>query len=103
MVTNDPRSAFRIATPSDYGCCVLGRNTFFVDGTRNFDVSLFKTFKLPFERHSLVVRADMFNAFNHVQYGFPSLDYSATNFGRLIGTANSYAPRNVQFSMRYVF
>ncbi len=98
-----PRAAFRVATPSDYGCCVLGRNTFFVDGTRNFDLSLFKTFKLPFERHSLVVRADMFNAFNHVQYGFPSLDIGNANFGRLTGTANSYAPRNVQFSMRYVF
>ncbi len=100
-----PRSAFRVATPADYGCCVLGRNTFFIDGTRNFDLSLFKTFKLPFaeQRHSIVVRADMFNAFNHVQYGFPSLDIGNANFGRLTGTANSYAPRNVQFSMRYVF
>ena len=99
------RTAFRVATPADYGCCVLGRNTFYIDGTRNFDLSLFKTFKLPFneQRHSLVVRADMFNAFNHVQYGFPSVDLAAVNFGRITGTATSYQPRNVQFSMRYVF
>jgi hypothetical protein len=59
---------------------------------------------MPFEGHSLILRADLINAFNHVQYGFPALDLAnTTNFGRLTGTSVSYGPRNVQISLRYVF
>ncbi|MCA1608532.1 MAG: TonB-dependent receptor, partial [Acidobacteria bacterium] len=32
-----PRTAFRAPTFADFGCCILGRNTFYVDGVRNFD------------------------------------------------------------------
>jgi hypothetical protein len=55
------------------------------------------------EGHQVALRADLFNAFNHVQYGFPVLDLANANFGRLNGTSVSYSPRNVQFSLRYVF
>src|SRR6266540_3929864 len=98
-----PREAFRAPTISDSGCCVLGRNTFYGDGVDNFDFSFFKSFKMPFEGHSLILRADLFNAFNHVQYGLPILDLANANFGRLTGTSVSYSPRNVQISLRYVF
>jgi hypothetical protein len=82
---------------------VLGRNTFFGDGMDNYDFGFFKSFKMPFEGHSLILRADLINALNHVQYGFPILDLANANFGRLTGTAVSYSPRNVQISLRYVF
>jgi hypothetical protein len=97
------RDAFRSPTFSDFGCCVMGRNTFFVDGVNNFDIGIYKTFKMPFENHRLVFRADMFNAWNHAQYGFPVTDISASTFGRINGTSVAYAPRNVQFSLRYIF
>jgi Carboxypeptidase regulatory-like domain/TonB dependent receptor len=98
-----PREAFRAPRINDFNCCVLGRNTFFGDGVDNFDFGFFKSFKMPFESHSLVLRADLINAFNHVQYGFPVVDLANVNFGRLTGTAVSYNPRNVQISLRYVF
>lgn len=98
-----PREAFRAPTIDDYNCCVVGRNTFYGDGIDNFDFSVFKTFKMPFEGHKLLLRADLVNAFNHVQYGFPVLDLANANFGRLTGTSVSYAPRNVQISLRYTF
>jgi outer membrane receptor protein involved in Fe transport len=108
---NDPNSsqqilrtdAFRSATFSDFGCCILGRNTFFLDGVNNFDVGIYKFFRMPFEGHRLVFRADLFNAFNHVQYGFPSNDVASSTFGRIAGTSTQYGPRNVQFSLRYTF
>ncbi len=97
------RDAFRSSTFSDFGCCILGRNTFLLDGANNFDIGIYKFFKMPFENHRLVFRADMFNSLNHVQYGFPSLDIAATTFGRITGSATQYGPRNVQFSLRYIF
>ena len=102
--TQLPREAFRSPVLADYSCCVLGRNTFYLDGVNNFDFGLFKTFRMPFaEKHSVVFRADMFNAFNHVQYGFPTVDLANANFGQITGTSISYSPRNVQFSLRYIF
>src|SRR4029079_17046977 len=33
-----PQSAFRAPTSAaDYNCCILGRNTFFIDGVKNLD------------------------------------------------------------------
>ncbi len=102
--TQLPREAFRAPALADYNCCVLGRNTFYLDGVNNFDFGLFKTFRVPFaEKYSVVFRADLFNAFNHVQYGFPTVDLANANFGQIVGTAVQYGPRNVQFSLRYVF
>jgi hypothetical protein len=98
-----PRDAFGSPTLSDYGCCILGRNTFFGDGVQTIDFSLYKTFLMPFEGHKFTVRADFFNAFNHVQYGFPNPDLASVNFGRITGTAFGYSPRNVQISLRYQF
>ncbi|MGH9943297.1 MAG: hypothetical protein ACRD9R_13190, partial [Pyrinomonadaceae bacterium] len=101
-----PRSAFRALTTTDIGTTIpiLGRNTFFGDGVKNVDIGIAKNFPLPWESHKLTLRADMFNAFNHVQYGFPvSLDVANANFARITGTATQYAPRSVQFSLRYQF
>ncbi len=101
-----PREAFRTATVADFGCCVLGRNTFYGDALNNVDLSLYKTFLLPFGEnlnHRLSVRADFFNAFNKVQYGFPNPDLASVNFGRITGASNTYSPRNIQISLRYIF
>ncbi|MDQ3585388.1 MAG: TonB-dependent receptor [Acidobacteriota bacterium] len=98
-----PREAFRAPTPADFGCCILGRNTFFADGVQNVDIGITKNFLLPWESHRLTLRADMFNAFNHVQYGFPNTDINSANFGRILGTATQYSPRTVQVSLRYQF
>lgn len=105
-VASLPRAAFGTPRVEDFGCCVLGRNTFYGDGVNNVDLSFFKTFRMPFgERlnHRIVFRADLFNAFNEVQFGFPTPDLASLNFGRITSEASGYGPRNVQFSLRYVF
>jgi hypothetical protein len=58
---------------------------------------------MPFEGHNLMFRADMFNAFNRVQYGFPNPDFTSAAFGRITGTGTQYAPRSIQVALRYTF
>ncbi|HEX8153012.1 MAG TPA: TonB-dependent receptor, partial [Thermoanaerobaculia bacterium] len=53
-----PANAFRRATPSDTIDDLVGRNTYFTDGVENVDFGLYKTFKVPFNNDSLVVRLD---------------------------------------------
>ena len=101
--TDLPSAAFRQLTILDSGAALLGRNTFFGDGVKSIDFGIFKNFPMPWESHRLTVRADLFNAFNHVQYGFPTTDITNANFGRILGTATSYSPRTIQFSLRYQY
>ena len=101
-----PASAFRSLTTNDVGqkLSLLGRNTFFGDGVKTIDIGMAKYFQLPWEGHKIMLRADLFNAFNHPQFGFPvSLDVANLNFGRITGTATQYAPRSVQVSLRYQY
>jgi outer membrane receptor protein involved in Fe transport len=98
-----PRTAFRALTSNDFNTPILGRNTFFLDGVKNVDFGITKIFSMPWEGHKLTVRADLFNAFNHVQYGFPSALTSNTNFGAITSTATLYSPRNIQVSLRYQY
>jgi hypothetical protein len=105
------RENFRRATPADFSAGnLLGRNTFFGDGTSTVDLGLYKVFPLPFEGQRITFRAELYNAFNHKQYGFPNTDFASPNFGRILGGSTSYgdangvhAPRRVQFALRYMF
>lgn len=99
-----PRSAFRDAVHTDFGTSILGRNTFYLDGVKVVDLGIAKSFAMPWlENHRLHVRADLFNAFNMVQWGFPINDISNASFGRITTTAPQYAPRTIQLSLRYTF
>jgi len=100
---NLPRSAFRALTIGDGNASLVGRNTFFLDGVRNVDVGISKVFTMPWEGQRLTVRADLFNAFNHVQFGFPSADVTSANFGAITSLATLYAPRSVLVSLRYQY
>jgi len=98
-----PRSAFRVLTSADVNTPIVGRNTFFLDGVKTIDFGMMKIFSMPWEGHQITLRADMFNAFNHVQYGFPSSVITNTNFGAITSVATLYAPRNIQVSLRYQY
>ena len=98
-----PRAAFRTLTTADGKTPTLGRNTFFLDGVKTVDFSINKSFPMPWEGQKLWLRADLFNAFNHVQYGFPSSVITNTNFGAITGVATLYAPRSIQVSLRYQY
>jgi hypothetical protein len=63
------------------------------------DVSLGKVFRLT-ESVSLQVRADAFNALNHVNYGNPTSGITSVDFGRITGAGNA---RTGQVGARLTF
>jgi hypothetical protein len=67
----------------------------------NVDISVSKSFRLPWEGHKLVFRAEAFNAFNHANFTNPSLSLeSPQTFGEFQGTL---PPRSMQFALRYEY
>ncbi len=79
-----------------------GRNILYGPGVHNWDIGIDKNFALPFlgEGSRLQFRGEMFNAFNHAQFGLPASQVGTPNFG-LISSAR--APRLVQFGARLIF
>jgi hypothetical protein len=70
-------------------------------GSKNFDIALAKRFRLPFEGHTIQIRAEAFNVFNHANFTNPNLDASSpSTFGQYTQDAG---PRVMQFAARYEF
>ncbi len=70
-------------------------------GVVNVDISLMKSFTLPWEGHRVQFRAEAFNAFNHVNLYNPILDINNTaQFGEF---QNALPARVFQLSLRYSF
>jgi Carboxypeptidase regulatory-like domain len=67
----------------------------------NTDFSVIKQFTLPWENMGLNFRAEIFNLFNHAQFGGPVNDVSAPGFGSVNSTVNN--PRLVQFGLKLTF
>ncbi len=67
----------------------------------NTDFSVIKQFALPWENMGLNFRAEIFNLFNHAQFGLPIYDVSAPGFGSVNSTVNN--PRLVQFGLKLTF
>jgi hypothetical protein len=98
-----PRSAFRRATPADKVDDLIGRNTFYTDGTHQVDLGLYKNIKIPWYGDVISLRAEVYNVTNRVKYGIPVNDINASNFGAITGTAVDYIPRTYQFGIRYIY
>jgi Carboxypeptidase regulatory-like domain len=67
----------------------------------NTDFSVIKQFKLPWENMGLNFRTEIFNLFNHAQFGQPVSDINAVGFGSANSTVNN--PRLVQFALKLTF
>jgi hypothetical protein len=70
----------------------------------NTDFSVIKRFALPWENMGLDFRAEIFNLFNHAQFGLPSADVNpvaSSQFGHISSTVNN--PRLVQFGLKLTF
>jgi hypothetical protein len=73
----------------------------------NTDFSVVKRFALPREGMGLDFRAEIFNLFNHAQFGLPNTgatgyaDIQTSNFGSVTSTVNN--PRLVQFGLKFTF
>ncbi len=70
-------------------------------GMSNFDMSLGKFFKLPWEGHRVQLRAEAFNAFNNVNFTNASLSLATpSTFGQFTDVMPA---RVMQFALRYEF
>jgi hypothetical protein len=77
----------------------VGKASLRAPGYWTVDLSLSKSFKIS-EPAGIQFRVDMFNAFNHVNWGAPGTDINSSLFGR-ITTAG--AARSIQMNLRFVF
>ncbi|QUW04214.1 carboxypeptidase regulatory-like domain-containing protein [Chloracidobacterium validum] len=99
--------SFRSAKPGETG----ERNIFRLPAFANLDISLAKSFTMPWsEQQSLQFRWEVFNATNFQPFGGvqtlatptdPFRNQPLPNFGRLTSVQNP--PRFMQFVLRYVF
>jgi hypothetical protein len=92
----DP-TAFQAVTSGTFGNA--GRNILRGPGWRALDLSLQK--RLNAGRASLILRWDVFNVFNNVNFGLPQTDISNAAVGTI--TTLSGDPRLMQFSARVLF
>lgn len=77
----------------------LGRNTIRGPGINNWDISFNKKTKIT-EATSVEFRAEMFNAFNHVQFFNPDNAGGSATFGQITTTRG---PRLVQFGLKFYY
>ena len=77
-----------------------GRNDLRMDWSRNFDISLFRSF--PFtESKRLEFRAEFFNAWNTPRFAQPDSTVGDQYFGQINSTANS--ARIIQLALKLYF
>src|SRR5262249_3213793 len=77
----------------------VGKASLRAPGAWTLDASLSKNFTLG-ESRSLQLRADMFNALNHVNWGAPGTDINNSLFGRITKAGDA---RVVQLNLRLAF
>jgi hypothetical protein len=63
------------------------------------DAGIFKNFRIT-EGSRLQLRGEMYNSFNHVNYGNPDTNVNSATFGRILGAAS---PRLIQVAARIQF
>jgi hypothetical protein len=76
-----------------------GRSIMVGPGGQTWNLSVFKNF-VPWERHKLQFRTEMFGAFNHPNFNNPNTAWNSPNFGRILGAGGA---RVVQFGLKYLF
>jgi len=69
-------------------------------GIANYDFTMFKNTKMT-ERVGLQFRAEIFNLFNRVRFGYPGTSMGTPQFGVISGQYND--PRLVQLALRLLF
>lgn len=90
-------AAFRAPTAGTWGNC--GTGVLRGPGAVNWDVSFFKKFRVT-ERKALEFRWEMFNAFNHVNLGNPSVAVATPTFGAITSAATA---RQIQAGLKFLF
>jgi hypothetical protein len=78
----------------------IGAVTF--PGVNNWDLSVAKntSMKFPNETSRLEFRMDLYNAFNHTQWGDVRARFGSSTFGQILDTRPA---RKIQFGLRFIF
>ncbi|HYM09419.1 MAG TPA: carboxypeptidase regulatory-like domain-containing protein [Bryobacterales bacterium] len=69
-------------------------------GINNWDLGIVKNTRVR-ERFNAQFRWEMFNAWNHTQFGTATLSLASANFGKIGGTL--VGPRRMQFGLRLIY
>ena len=101
-LNGDPRfylnpAAFAVPSPGQFGD--VGRGVVRAPGLRNVDFSINKNWRVR-ERYGVQFRAEMFNAFNHVNLITVDNNITSGTFGHLSGDRG---PREIQFGLKFTF
>ncbi|HXN25248.1 MAG TPA: TonB-dependent receptor [Candidatus Dormibacteraeota bacterium] len=98
------KPAWAIPAPGTFGNA--GRNILRGDGLKNFDLGLFRSFRIT-ERQGLQFRAELFNLANHPNLYFPE---ARIDQGRRLGSitraafqSQTGAQRQMQLAVKYIF
>jgi len=76
-----------------------GRNIARGPSYANVDLSLVRDFRVS-SLTRLQIRAEVFNVFNHVNFGLPVADLNSPSFGRILSAG---PPRLMQFGVKWMF
>lgn len=90
-------AAFALGPAGTWG--TSGKNILEGPGSYNFDMALNKDFRIS-ESQSLNARLEMFNAFNHANFGNPTTSMSSSSFGKILSASSA---RVGQVALKYVF
>jgi hypothetical protein len=92
------KAAFQTQAVGSFGNA--GRNIIIGPGFQNFDFALSRNFNVT-ERFKIQFRTELFNAFNHANFNYPSATANDTqNFGKI---ASALDPRQMQFGLKIIF
>jgi carboxypeptidase family protein len=84
----------------------LGRNSFTGPNFLNTDFSVTKNTKIT-ERFTLQFRSEMFDVFNHPNFGNPVLTTTSSSFGKILSTrfptGDFGSSRQIQFALKLLF
>lgn len=84
----------------------LGRNVIIGPGFSNFDFSIVKNTRLD-ETRQLQFRAEIFDVFNHANFGQPGRVVGSATFGQISNTrfptGDSGSSRQLQFGLKFIF
>jgi Carboxypeptidase regulatory-like domain len=101
--TPKPLDSFHFVLPNNVAGNV-GRNSLFGPGQIYFDTSIQRDFPIHFwklENHTLKIRADLFNAFNHPNLFTPTYNMIDPNFNNTAITING--GRQIKLWLKYTF
>lgn len=97
-------SAF--VAPPQFGFGNSGRNILYGPGTKQVDLSIFKSFRTT-EKGRVEFRAEAFNAFNTPQFNNPNANIGFTGVARITSAGNptvyQRTPRQIQLALKLYF